>query len=98
MNLYEQAICYFARAHPVILDIDGLFVPRQWGRESLPFMSDFWKVFPELRKNGMVEQVEKWPYPMYAASGACCQSAFEIWRAHGYKPVWFAPGCVGLTK
>ena len=95
MNLYEQAICYFAYSHPVIFAVDGFFTANDFA-SGLPFMLAFWRVFPELHKNGMVEQVERWPYPMWAASNACIKKAVELWNQHGYKPVWIAPGCVDI--
>jgi hypothetical protein len=61
-------------------------------------MMTFYRVFAELCKNGMVEQIESWPYPMFAASKTCPQKAFDLWKQHGYKPMWLAPGRVGLKN
>lgn len=101
MNLYEQAICYFALAHPVIADIDGWYIPIHMGnsdQRALPFVLEFWKVFPEMRKNGMVEVIEKWPTTMYSTSRDCLHKALEIYKKHGYKATWLIPGCVGLER
>lgn len=97
MNLYEQAICYFAYQNPVIADMGGCHLPMR--REgAIPFLLEFWKVFPEMIKNGMVEQIESWPMTMYSISQAGLQAALEIWKKHGYKATWIQPGCIGLER
>jgi hypothetical protein len=91
MSNYEKCICYLANSNAEIIKLNGVYLG------EFPFLC-FAGCFPELVKNGMVEQVENWPVIVYKLNRLGMKTAFETWKAHGYHPFYPIPGIVSIEE